>query len=66
MRQAAGATDTGNGNGFLRLNLRLPANPVHCRQDAVVAATGTPTRLGAAIIVSCEISILELEGPVTF
>jgi hypothetical protein len=39
---------------------------VYRGEDSVVAATGTPARLGTAIIIQREITILDLERPVTF
>jgi len=30
-------------------------------QDAVVAATGAPARLGAAIVFQCEIAVLDFQ-----
>jgi len=64
--QAAGAADAGHCNRFLRWYLGVPADPVHGGQDAMVAAASAPTRRRAAIIFHCEISIFDLQRPVTF
>src|SRR5665647_2844006 len=50
MRETAGAANAGDKHGLLRPQLLVAAQPLHRRQNGVVAATGAPARHAALII----------------
>jgi hypothetical protein len=51
---------------LFRFDLGIPAYAVYGSKNSVIATTRAPARFCPAIVVECEVPILDFERPVTF
>src|SRR5450759_3784993 len=61
MRKAAGAADPGHEHCLLRTQALVAAQPLHRREDGVVAAAGAPARHAALIVFEFEVLVAHLQ-----